>query len=185
MQMVRSSTLDEDPTSSWTGNASWGPRLMSTFTSHSLKGNISQVAISPWYETSMPLNSLTMEIEGDHANVYYRTDENSPWINSSVTLQNGFSQVLVTSNASSIMISMKFESEYVGSNFSNGTTALLEIASMKITESSGRFPVGPYIDLNDDSNYDWGGSNEKVGSGVGKIISQMVKLQQMFAVSAV
>ena len=160
-------SLDEDPMSNgWTGNASWGPRLMSTFTSHSLKGNISQVAISPWYETSMPLNSLTMEIEGDHANVYYRTDENSPWINSSVTLQNGFSQVLVTSNASSIMrYQMKFESEYVGSNFSNGTTApLFEIASMKITESSGRFPVGPYIDLNDDGNYDWGGSNEKVGS---------------------
>ena len=58
-------SLDEDPMSNgWTGNASWGPRLMSTFTSHSLKGNISQVAISPWYETSMPLNSLTMEIEG-------------------------------------------------------------------------------------------------------------------------
>ena len=60
---------------------------------------------------------------------------------------------------------MKFESEYVGSNFNNGTTTpLFEIASMKITESSGRFPVGPYIDLNDDGNYDWGGSNEKVGS---------------------
>ena len=182
-------SLDEDPMSNgWTGNASWGPRLMSTFTSHSLKGNISQVAISPWYETSMPLNSLTMEIEGDHANVYYRTDENSPWINSSVTLQNGFSQVLVTSNASSIMrYQVKFESEYVGSNFSNGTTApLFEIASMKITESSGRFPVGPYIDLNDDGNYDWGVRMKKLVPGVGKITSQMVKLQQMLLrVSAV
>ena len=159
--------LENDPTNEgWTGNFTWGQALMSSHYDNSMKGGQYDEAISPWYYLKMPLNSLDLTVEGVDANVYYRTSESSNWVDSNVSFSNGIAQLTLSQDASDIIrYQLKFDSVYSSQNFTNNTSApLFEILSIKSSHNSGKYPTGPFIDLNQDSVPEWGGFDQRVGN---------------------